>query len=416
MGTVTLYKRPTSVQILAGSAPPPPPPPPSSGATVGITRVSPAHQILHPASFFNQRIPTSTVAVDPNTPAVQAQLVKDAAGPGSLPYFGTHTYSMLTYTVPGDFPCVPVKIHAGLADGTGVPSYQKAMQDVLFSPGIPLPPEYVNQGDSDDECLIYCPDLDLAWELWRLRPLATPVDVTWTFANKPDGTADVRTFTCHYECSSLWQVTNVSTHFGRGRNNTHGATYPHAPNTDALRRIYEDTNMGVSATKISFLGSIITLEDVQLGLDDHGFVTGTGPAHVVNMSLFHPLKESTSAVKWPAKATDGWVVGSATREGDRYFLDPAVYTVAAINAMNVHPLCRLVIWMATQCGIVTMDKAGATEIDAAQEVDPYRNGTAPSAVLHGFPWGALQAIGKATTNPDGSVTYFYGSDTVPNPT
>jgi hypothetical protein len=108
-------------------------------------------------------------------------------------------------------------------------------------------------------------------------------------------------------------------------------------------------------------------------------------------------------VKWPASATDGWVANSPVREGDRYTFDQAKYTVAYINSLNVHPLCRLCIWFVVRRAMVVVDKAGSLEIDAEPGVHAYFNGFAPSEVLINFPWPDILVIAT-------------GSDSNPNPT
>jgi hypothetical protein len=384
-------------QIPGPPAPDPDPPPPVGDVTVGIQRHGATpHQLFAPSCWINAPIPPN-VAIDPISPSTAAELdSEDTVGNKAL--LGTIRYSAPTYMVSASLPRVPVKFHSTPQN------YQRAMQQIILDPGVPIPPQHVNQGDSDDECVIYIPELDIAMEFWRLRPLkdaaGNPTTVAYSYP-MPDGST--WTGNVAWECSSMWNVTTVSTHLGRSRNRTQGATYPNAPTTQAKRLIYEDTNMSVAATRIPFTGLMLTVEDVQRGLNADGTLTGVEPDHALNLSVIHPRQEPTSAVKWPASATDGWVANSPVREGDRYTFDQAKYTVAYINSLNVHPLCRLCIWFVVRRAMVVVDKAGSLEIDAEPGVHAYFNGFAPSEVLINFPWPDILVIAT-------------GSDSNPNPT
>lgn len=369
--------------------PTPDPPPVTSGATRGIRRHgTPANQIFNPACYLNAALPDD-VAIDALTPAVVAELVTEA-GNGARPALQSTKWSLPAFTVPADFPRVPVKMST-----SPIPGYKLAMSQIMLDPGVPIPPEYVSQGDSDSECVIYSPDLDLAWEFWRLKPLSPAQDVTIV---QSDGSS-VTYPGVAWVATSIWQITNVSTHMGRSRNHNLGK-YPNAP-TDATKRLYyEDTNMSVAAARIPFLGTQLTLEDVERGLGADGTLTGVEPDHALNLSVIYPQKTTK---RWPASTTDGFSTTSPLVEGMRFRFDPAVYTVAHINGLSVHPLCRLVIWHIVRRGIVIVDKSGSLEIDAEEDVHQYYDGTAPSSILDGFPWADLLLL-------------VAGSDANPNPT
>lgn len=364
---------------------------PSGTVEVGIKRYSPARQLFLPTCYANAARPaTSALRLDPNSDSVAASLVSQS-NLGFKPLLGTISYSAPAYTVWPDVPRVPVKMHT-----QPPPNYQRAEQQILVDPGVPIPSTHKNQGDSDDEMIMV--ELDASGdpirghEFWRLRLLATPVAFSFLM---PDGTT--WSGTVSWECSSYLQIVNISTHPARSRNFNAGA-YPNAPTTTAGRLTSENTNMSVAATRLPFIANLLTLEDVQRGLNADGTLTSVTPGHILNLSVAWPYP---STRYWPATATDGYRSDSPVIEGMRLFFDETVYTDAVINAMNVHPLCRLCIKFVRDKGMIVVDKAGSLEIDGEPSIYQYFNGTAPSAVLTGFPWGNLKTM--AQTNGDGTA-------------
>lgn len=382
---------PTKPGVLEGVAPAPPPVVPAGTITAGVQRFgTPAHPMFASTSYINAARPTgASLRVDPINDAVIAEIVSES-NLGARPALQTTHWSGPTYTVGADVPRVPVKFH------TQPPAtFNRAQQQILVDPGAPIPANHVNQGDSDDEMFML--ELDSlgnpvrGHEFWRLRPI-TPVAFSFLM---PDGTT--WSGTVSWECSNYWQITGITTHLARSRNHNQG-TYPNAPLTSTSRLDSENTNMSVLATRIPALGTILTKEDVDRGVDPStGLLTGVEPTHLLNLSVVYP----DTSHWWPAATDDGFKAGTQLQEGMRFFLDETVYTLSAINAMAVHPICRLAIWFIVKRGIIVVDKAGSLEIDGEPAVHDYFNGTAPSAVLNGFPWGDLKLM--AQTNADGSA-------------
>jgi hypothetical protein len=394
---VTVLEWPTAVTVLGTPAPDP-----GAGGGAGTAFWTPGlqrhgstpHQLFSSTAWINRARPTdgsllvdpsTTAVIAPATSSVQQELIAESST-GNRPYMATTRVSLVPFTVTTDQPRVPIKMHT-----QPVPNYQKAMQQVLLDPGVRLPDEYGPQGDSDDEAVVFSPDEDDVWEFWRLRPI-TPQPYTFTQSN---GT--VQTYTVKWECSSSWHQAHLSTHPARSRSLNLG-TYPNAPTDPTKRLAYEDLNMSVLAAKLPGSGLLLTREDCDRGLDGSGLLTATAPDHLLNLSVIYP---QPSVRYWPASATDGFKAGSPLAEGMRLFLDQTVFTDAAINAMSVHPLCRLIMKFAVVCGLIIVDKSGSLEIDGEPKVHDLFAGTAPSAVLDGFPWGSLQVMAK--TNGDGSA-------------
>lgn len=383
---------PTKPGVLEGIGPIAPPVTPTGTITPGIQRFgTPAHTMFASASYINTPRPTgSSLLVDSTSAAAVAGIVSDS-NLGAKPALQTIKWSGPVHTVGSDVPRVPVKLHT-----QPPPTYNRAQQQILVDPGVPIPANHVNQGDSDDEAFLV--ELDnsgaavRAHEFWRLRPLA-PTAFSFVM---PDGST--WTGTVSWECSNYWQITQLPTHVGRSRNHNAGV-YPNAPITSASRLDSENTNMSVLATRLPETGLILTDEDVNRGLNlSTGLLTGVAPSHLLNLSVVYPMPTTRW---WPAASTDGFKAGSSVAEGMRFFLDEAAYTDSAINAMSVHPLCRLIIKFVVTFGFIVVDKAGSLEVDGEEKVHDYFNGTAPSAILNGFPWSDLKLMKQ--TNGDGSA-------------
>lgn len=377
--------------LVSDTVAPPDPTPGSGGVTVGLQRFgTPAHPMFTSTSYINAARPTgAALRIDPLNDSVVAEIVSEA-GLGARPALQTLSWSGPTYTVGTAVPRVPVKFH------TQPPAnFNKAQQQILVDPGVPIPSTHVNQGDSDDE--MFMVELDgsgnpvRAHEFWRLRPI-TPVAFSFLM---PDGTT--WSGTVSWECTNYWQITQLPTHNARSRNHNAGV-YPNAPTTSASRLDSENTNMSVLAARVPEVGTTLTDEDVNRCLNlSTGLLTGTSPTHLLNMSVVYP----GTSHWWPAATDDGFKADSPLQEGMRFFLDETVYTDSAINAMSVHPLCRLCMKFIVARGVIVVDKSGSLEIDGEEKVHDYYNGTPPSSILTGFPWGDLKLM--AQTNGDGSA-------------
>src|SRR4051812_14389887 len=203
----------TSPGVQVVPDPDPPPPPPTGTVTIGIQRYGTTpHQLFLPTSYVNLPRPAdSALLVDPISDSAVAELVSES-NLGARPSVQTVSWSMPTYTVDTAVPRVPVKVHT-----QPVPNYQKAFQQILLDPGVPVPSTHVNQGDSDDEACIYSPGEDIAWEFWRLRPI-TPQDYTYNQMLPTGVLADVTYHNVSWECTNFWQQAHVSAHCGRSRN------------------------------------------------------------------------------------------------------------------------------------------------------------------------------------------------------
>ncbi|SNS87614.1 hypothetical protein SAMN06265795_10875 [Noviherbaspirillum humi] len=151
-----------------------------------------------------------------------------------------------------------------------------------------------------------------------------------------------------------------------------------------------DNPYGTTATGLPFIGGQVTAEELQKGEINH----------VVGIALVE--LEKSSIFSWPATRSDGYNPDNAPNripEGTRMRLDPSIN----VDALNIHPIAKMVAKAAQKYGFVVWDKAGAISIrlQNAQsytdkgQADPYPalfNGTADYALLDGFPWEKLQIL------------------------
>jgi len=112
--------------------------------------------------------------------------------------------------------------------------------------------------------------------------------------------------------------------------------------------------------------------------------------------------ETWSTFSWPADRSDGYnPSGAANRipEGLRFRLDPSVN----VDALNMHPIGKIIAKAAQKYGFVVWDKAGAIVLRARNpksytligQSDPYPplfNGTPAYNILLNFPWDRLQFL------------------------
>jgi hypothetical protein len=147
---------------------------------------------------------------------------------------------------------------------------------------------------------------------------------------------------------------------------------------------------GTTATSLPFIGGQITAEELQRG----------EIRHVIGISLVD--LENAKIFSWPAHRSDGYNpnnVPNRIPEGTRFRLDPTVN----VDALNMHPVGKIIAKAAQKYGFVVWDKAGAislraqnpysyTALGQANPYDALFAGTKGYAILNGFPWQRLQFL------------------------
>lgn len=203
---------------------------------------------------------------------------------------------------------------------------------------VPIPTYAQQAGGTDGEMTIYQPSTNTLWEFWQARKFKG----TW---------------------QACWggEMKNVSSNNG---------TWP--------------GSFGTTATGLPFIGGQITAEELQRG----------EIRHVMGISLAE--LETWHIVSWPAQRSDGYNPNHAPNripEGLRFRLDQRIN----IDALNMHPVGKIIAKGAQKYGFVVWDTAGSITLRAQNaksytalgHPDPYTalfNGTESFHLLDNFPW------------------------------
>ncbi len=254
------------------------------------------------------------------------------------PWVNTTSYSIPVYTVPADQPTVSVTLDHTPA----TPALQSAWS------AVPLPPTAEPAAGSDHALVVWQPSTERLWEFWRLTHDADGWYAEWGGA-----------------------MQNVSSDPG-----VYGPeAWPGAKSW-----------WGSSASSLSVVGGLITLEDLKLGQINHA------------LSLVIPDVRG-GVYASPAKRSDGKSTDPLSLpEGARLRLNPD------LNLASLHlPRLTLMIAEAAQrYGIYVRDSGGGV---AFQAQDPISTGTepytgpggffeeqTPRELLASFPWHDLQLL------------------------
>jgi hypothetical protein len=223
------------------------------------------------------------------------------------------------------------------------PSYRDKQLDEMWQK-VPIP-AYAQPADgTDSEMTIYQPSNDALWEFWQARNLNGQWQACWG-----------------------GRMLNVSKSDG---------IWP--------------PRYGATATGLPFIGGQITADELRRGEINH----------VLGISLVET--ESANIFSWPANRSDGENpahVSGRIPEGLRFRLDPTV----DVEALDLHPVAKIIARAAQIYGFVVWDRAGAISLRAENPKsftslgrrDPYPGmfkGTPSYKILEGIPWDKLQFL------------------------
>ena len=302
--------------------------------------VSVPFRFFSPVSFWNAPL-AANAPLDPTSAAVVAALnekitAEEQAKTG--PWINTTEYSVPLYTVPANQPTTPVQ----LANKTRNPALSRAWS------AVPLPANAQPAAGTDGILTVWQPATNRLWEFWRLVHEAGRWHASWGGA-----------------------MQHVSTNPG-----VYGPeAWPGA-----------QTWWGVSASSLSLLGGLISLEDLKLGQINHALAMAIpGPRAGVYTT--------------PAQRTDGKGTNpQAPPEGAHLRLNPN------LNLITLHlpPLTLMIAEAAQRYGIFVTDGAPIAELYAQDPTptgtnpytDPggYYENKYPSQLLATFPWNQLQLL------------------------
>jgi hypothetical protein len=291
-------------------------------------------------SFWNEPL-AANAPLDPTSAALVGALdekitAEEQAENG--PWINTTEYSIPVYTVPAHQPTVPVQL---------LDKKPNAALSSAWS-AVPLPPNAQPAIGTDGVLAIWQPSTDRLWEFWRLVHEADSWHASWGGA-----------------------MQHVSSNPG-----VYGPeAWPGAQSW-----------WGVSASSLSLVGGLISLEDLKLGQINHA----------LEMAIPNVRAGVYSS---PAQRTDGKSASPLSLpEGGHLRLNPNLN----LAALHLPRLTLMLAEAAQRYGIFISDGSSIAEF-YAQDPTPtgtnpyagpggYYEGNYPNQLLASFPWSQLQLL------------------------
>jgi hypothetical protein len=321
----------------------------ASGRSVGDAHSSNTTPLrfFSPSSFWNKPV-SADAPLDPASVAIMGAFAEGIAAQERAddgPWINTAEYSIPVYTVSEDQPTVRVTLDRTRAHVPGAATLSAAWG------AVPLPSTAKPAVGTDGSLVIWQPSRDRLWEFHRL-------------VHEPGG------------WSANWggAMRHVSSNQG-----VYGPdAWPGA-----------QTGWGMSASSLSLVGGLITLEDLELGQINHA----------LEMAL---PQRSASVFASPAQRTDGRSTDPlALPEGAHLRLNPAL----DLAALHLPRLTLMLAEAAQRYGIFITDGTGASGASTFFAQDPtptgtnpyagpsgYFEGKRPNELLASFPWDQLQLL------------------------
>ncbi len=312
---------------------------PGEGRDASTTTSAP-FRFFGATSIWNQEL-SANAPLDPKSTEMVDALAEEVLGEeqaGSGPWINTTSYSVPVYTVSASQETVRVAL-----DGAHpMPALQAAWN------AVPLPGEAKPARGTDGLLVVWQPSTNRLWEFWRLRRVGGEWSASWGGA-----------------------MQNVSTSLGVfGPEAFPGAT----------------AAWGASASALSLVGGLISLEDLERGEINHA----------LSMSLPN-IRSGIYAS--PAQRSDGQSGNAlALPEGAHLRLDPKL----DLASLHLPRLTLMIAQAAQRYGIYVKDGAKNVTFDAQDPLptgtEPYAGpggyfgGESPRALLATFPWSHLQLL------------------------
>ncbi len=297
-------------------------------------------RFFSPTSFWNTPLKASA-PLDPKSAGLTRVLDAQAAAgqrAGDGPGINTTSWSVPVYTVPAGQPTVSVTLDRVPA----VPALQAAWA------AVPLPADAQPAVGTDAVLAVWQPSTDRLWEFWRLVRGEAGWQASWGGA-----------------------MQDVSSNLG-----VYGPkAWPGA-----------EPSWGSSASSLSIVGGLITLEDLERGQIDHA----------LSMAIPAPRAGVYAS---PARRTDGRSSNPLSLpEGAHLRLAPSL----DLAALHLPRLTLMIAEAAQRYGIFVRDTAAHVTFFAQDPpstgTNPYVGrrgyfeGHAPNQLLASFPWSHLQVL------------------------
>jgi hypothetical protein len=331
----------TPEQVNPGSTPPVGSLADASPTTTSAAPLEPAppFRFFASTSFWNVPVPTDA-AIDPSSSAVISTFASRVAAEEQSdqgPWINTTAYSVPVYTVPSSQPNVTVHL-----TGTSEPALSTAWK------AVPLPPTATPASGADGLLVVWQPSTDRLWEFWRL-------------VHKPEG------------WSASW-----------------GSAMEHASSSQGVygTGAWPDAEpwWGASASSLSLVGGLISLEDLKLGQINHA------------LEMAIPDVRSNVYAS-PAQRSDGKTADTLSLpEGAHLRLNPNL----DLATLHLPHLTLMLAEAAQRYGIFITDSSATTVFYAQDptntEANPYTGtagyfeGQQPNKLLASFPWNQLELL------------------------
>src|SRR5665213_2765209 len=297
-------------------------------------------RFFSPASFWNEELPPDG-PLDPSSSAVVGSFDEEIASEEQFkggPWINTTKYSIPVYTVPAGQPTVAVQ----LVDHTPEAALSSAWS------AVPLPPTATPTAGADGSLVVWQPSTDRLWEFHQ-------------FVHEANG----------------WQASwgGAMQHVSSDRGVDGPEAWPGA-----------QPWWGMSASSLSLVGGLISLEDLELGQ--------------INHALEMAIPEVRAGVyASPAQRSDGKSADPLSLpEGAHLRLNPNLN----LAALHLPRLTLMLAEAAQRYGIVITDWSSVAEF-YAQDPSPtgtnpyagpdgYFEGKYPNQILASFPWSQLQLL------------------------
>jgi hypothetical protein len=319
-----------------------PPAGPESSGSAGSAQSEPAtpFRFFAPTSFWNRPL-SANAPLDPSSSATVSAFDGEIAQEEEArhgPWINTTSYSVPIYTVPANQPTVNVALEPSLT----APALQSAWS------AVPLPSNARPAAGTDSALVVWQPSTDRLWEFWRLSQTGAGWEASWGGA--------------------MQQVSSNAGVYG-----------PEAwPGAKAW--------WGSSASSLSIVGGLITLEDLERGQINHA------------LSMAIP-KVRAGVYSAPAQRDDGKSAEPISLpEGAHLRLDPKLN----LAALQLPRLTLMIAEAAQRYGIFVRDRGGNVCLFAQDPrptgTEPYTGsggyfeGKYPSQLLAAFPWSHLQLL------------------------
>jgi hypothetical protein len=284
-------------------------------------------------SFWNRPL-AATAPLDPNSPALVAELqrqIGDRARVGLLPTISDDAYGVPLYTVGAGDALVPVKLDQPPALAPDLTAAFAA---------VPLPEGAQPASGSDGSLTVWQPATDTLWEFWQLRRASDGWHARW------------------------------------------GGRIEHA-SSDAGHYSAPHATWGATATGLPLVGGLVTQSELRRGRIDHALAFAVPAARA-------------DAFARPAQRTDGSTPGAgAIPEGAHFRLDPTLDVAALglprVTRMLAEAAQRYGIVLRDQAGVVAFYAQTPGSAGGGSPSDPF-GGARPQDLLRSFPWDRLQVL------------------------